>query len=147
MYLYFRRPDVAMYLFKLWNEQKDSLDLPKYCDKNLKDGCAVQIGATDENSTYVLPTTPRNPTSSASLTSPNSHSTPTTTTSSTNSIDTIASFLSHSMIVKKDVYCITGRVEMLIQSQAPLHDDFMASLISKHSLSDSWPSGEYCFLW
>lgn len=100
-YLYFRRPVVAMYLFKLWNEQNLNKSLPKYCDKKLSEGAAVQIGANNEPTTYTLPMTPRSNQNS----NPSTPTTATTaTTSSTDSMNSIVSFLSQSMIVKKVYY-------------------------------------------
>jgi hypothetical protein len=54
--MYFPRPEVAMYLFKLWNECQS---LPKYCIKKLKTGAACKVGVT--STCYTFPVTPRAP--------------------------------------------------------------------------------------
>ncbi len=79
-YLYFARPEVAMYTFKLWLET-DSL--PKYCIKALHPEAAVRAGV-GSNSSFNLPVTPRSG-SSGGLMSP--------ATSSTASIDKLAQYL------------------------------------------------------
>ncbi len=83
-FLYFSRPEVAMYVFKLWNETEH---LPKYCVKELHPDAQIRVGVGEAPGTFVLPVTPRSSSSAASLTSPPGSST------SMQSLDKLASYL------------------------------------------------------
>ena len=80
-YLFFARPEVAMYVFKLWHEHHQTGGLPKYCNKELSPECQVRIGVGELGSSakdkFVLPITPRG-SSGSQFTSP----TPTSSSSS-----------------------------------------------------------------
>ncbi len=80
-YLFFARPEVAMYVFKLWHEHHQTGGLPKYCNKELSAECQVRIGVCQLGSSakdkFVLPITPRG-SSGSQFTSP----TPTSSSSS-----------------------------------------------------------------
>ncbi len=95
-YLYFPRPEVAMYTFKLWNET-DSL--PKYCIKELHPEAAVRVGV-GSNSSYTLPVTPRSSSASGLMSPTNS----TSGTASTNSIDKLAQYLELESSIKRQRY-------------------------------------------
>jgi hypothetical protein len=86
-YLYFARPEVAMYTFKLWLETDT---LPKYCIKELHPDAAVRAGVVS-NAPFALPVTPRS--SSSGLMSP--------ATSSTASLDKLAQYLDLESAVKR----------------------------------------------
>jgi hypothetical protein len=87
--LFFARPEVAMYVFKLWREC-DSL--PKYCKKELRPEAQVRMGVKDElateNSKFTLPSTPRGSSGSQGFTSPTTPS-----TSSGDAMQAVASYL------------------------------------------------------
>ncbi len=90
--MYFPRPEVAMYVFKLWNECQM---LPKYCIKELKPEAQCRVGVT--STSYTFPVTPRirgtpvSSTTTASFQSPNSSGSASAAT--TASIDKLANYL------------------------------------------------------
>ena len=102
-FLYFKRPAVAMYVFKLWTECSS---LPKYCIKELHESAVVRMGVRNDSgtrSTFALPVTPRGA-SQFRLTSPTPPSTPSDTgthtslaTSSTHSMEVVASYFTMKM--------------------------------------------------
>ena len=102
--MFFARPEVAMYVFKLWSECEG---LPKYCMKELHPEAQVRIGIM-RNQKFGLTTTPRGSTprgsSGSQFTSP-----PTPSTDTTNSLDTIVSFLSYKVQEMKQQEDITAR--------------------------------------
>jgi hypothetical protein len=93
-YLFFARPEVAMYVFKLWHEHHQCGGLPKYCNKELSPDSQVRIGVgqlgLSAKEKFVLPTTPRG-SSGSQFTSP----TPVTSSSSgpASSMEVVSSYL------------------------------------------------------
>ena len=93
-YLFFARPEVAMYVFKLWHEHHQTGGLPKYCNKELNAECQIRIGVGQLGSSarqkFVLPITPRG-SSGSQFTSP----TPVTSSSSgpASSMEVVSSYL------------------------------------------------------
>jgi hypothetical protein len=83
--LYFARPEVAMYVFKLWNEAHLCDNLPKYCIKELNKEAQVRIGVGEQSGKFQLPCqTPKGSSGSQGFTSPStpsSHDTMTAMTS------------------------------------------------------------------
>lgn len=69
-FIHFPRPEIAMYLFKLWNECPS---LPKYCTKELKPEAACRVGVGANDTLFSFPVTPHG------LMSPSSGSTTSTT--------------------------------------------------------------------
>jgi hypothetical protein len=97
-YLFFKRPVVCMYIFKLWTDNESLV--PKYCIKDLNETakirqgvCAVE-GAIFPSSKLFLPTTPRTPRYSETDRSPGSQSQATTTSSS---LDVVGAYFQHKM--------------------------------------------------
>lgn len=97
-FIFFPRPEVTMYLFKLWNESEC---LPKYCIKELNPEAAVRVGVA--STIFSFPTTPRSSSSSNALLSPNLSGTGTTpSTISTASIDKLAQYLELERVIKTE---------------------------------------------
>jgi hypothetical protein len=92
-YMYFPRPDVTMYVFKLWNELKERDALPKFCIKELNPEAQVRVGVVQgvASSVFSFPVTPRSSSSSNTVFSPTSTGTASTVT--TASIDKLSQFL------------------------------------------------------
>ena len=72
-YLFFARPEVCMYVFKLWHITYQRGGLPKYCNKELSPESQVRMGVSPlgscEKEKFALPTTPRG-SSALQMTSP-----------------------------------------------------------------------------
>jgi hypothetical protein len=95
-YLFFKRPAVCMYVFKLWNDNESLV--PKYCIKDLNETAKVRQGVLSvagcSSSNFVLPTTPRTP---RLFSSPGSQSQATTTSSSMDAHNVVASYFQHKL--------------------------------------------------
>jgi hypothetical protein len=92
-YLYFPRPEVTMYLFKLWNECEA---LPKWCIKELNPEAQVRVGVS--SSVFSFPVTPRSSSSSNAVFSPTLTGTSSTVT--TSSIDKLSQYLELETAIK-----------------------------------------------
>jgi hypothetical protein len=88
--IFFARPEVAMYVFKLWAESDQAGMLPKYCKKELRPEAQVRMGVNfGSHQKFTLPVTPKGSSSqSQGFTSPQTPS-----TSSGDPMQTIASYL------------------------------------------------------
>ncbi len=139
-YLHFPRKEVAMYVFKLWNESECNDTLPKYCTKELPESCQVRLGVFKENTKrgFILPVTPRAPAlSSLAFGSPGSQASTTNSTVTTMQ-ESITSYISFKMKQEQqpDIAVKTPSFE------PPKPDADFSKLLSEHNLLSVWDSSK-----
>ena len=135
-YLHFPRKEIAMYVFKLWNETNCTDGLPKYCIKELHPEAQIRLGVFKENTQrgFVLPVTPRGSSASFVFGSPGSHTSTTTTTAATIQ-ESISSYISFKM--KKEQENDAIKVPAF---EAPTPDSELSSLLCDYDLLSAWDS-------
>ena len=129
-FLFFARPNVAMYVFRLWTQTKS---LPKYTTKEMNADAQIRLGVLMDGQHFTLPTTCHTPRSDhQNLTV--STATPSSQTSSTVSMqDSITSYFS--MKMKQE-----SQSSETFRMEPPKPDDELAALLQKHELLSVWDS-------
>jgi hypothetical protein len=127
-YLFFPRPNVAMYVFRLWTQTKN---LPKYTTKEMNADAQIRLGVFMDGQHFTLSTTCHTPRSDhQNLTA----QTPSSQTSSTVSMqESITSYFS--MKMKQE-----SQSSETFGIDPPKPDAELAALLQKHELLSVWDS-------
>ncbi len=137
-FLHFPRKEVAMYVFKLWNESECNDCLPKYCTKELPESCQVRLGVFKENTKrgFILPVTPRaSAFSSLAFGSPGSQASTTNSTVTTMQ-ESITSYISFKMKQEQQPDTVVNTPSF----EPPKPDADFSKLLSEHNLLSVWDS-------
>jgi hypothetical protein len=127
-YLFFARPNVAMYVFKLWSETKG---LPQYVSKELTPEAQIRLGVISDAVHFNLPTTPRTDSHKIHASTPSSQ---TSTTASMQSMqESITSYFS--MKVKQE-----SQSAETFQIEPPKPDAELHALLQRYDLLSVWDS-------